>query len=123
MQKILEQYLLYKHTNEIEPSHISDEEYSIIKNLIPNNESTEVITNKVYYYKIRQFLYLIEKYIKDRQMILSFTNRLKTYQEIGVNLNDKNFVESAKEYKLKLFYDKFQTKEELEKELKTIFKN
>ena len=56
-------------------------------------------------------------------MILSFTNRLKTYQEIGVNLNDKNFVESAKEYKLKLFYDKFQTKEELEKELKTIFKN
>lgn len=123
MQKILEQYLLYKYSGEIDPMHISEDDYSVIKNLNTTSQSKESMSLQVYYYKIRSFLFLIEKHIKDRSIVISYSEKLKEYTEVGVNMNDKNYVLSEKEYRLKIFYDKFQTKEELEKELKIIYKN
>jgi hypothetical protein len=115
---VVKQFLMYKATGEIELNHITDEIYDKLKNQVnvPNNE----ILVPAFNWRVKRHIQMIETFIDNRDAIKFDCKRLLDYVSIDDN-KDQEFINSCKEYKLKLFYDKFENLESLKTELTKIF--
>lgn len=120
IEKILFQYRTYKHTGEIEIQHITDEIYDVLKNKV--TETNAQILLPAFEWKVMRFTKMINSFTKpeQREVLVSEIKRLLEYASNKDNRNE-NFLNSCKEYKLKLFYDRFQNEESLKTELTNIF--
>jgi hypothetical protein len=117
-EKVVKQFLMYKATGEIELNHITDEIYEKLKNQVnvPNNE----ILVPAFNWRVKRHIQMIETFIDNREAIKFDCKRLLDYVSNEDNRNVE-FLNSCKEFKLKLFYDKFDNIESLKTELTNIF--
>ena len=118
IEKVVHQYLTYRATGEIEIDHITNEIYEKLKNQVsaPNNS----ILIHAFNWRVRKHLQMIDRFINDREALKRDCKRLLDYVSVEDN-KDQEIVNSCKEYKLKLFYDKFENLESLKTELTKIF--
>jgi hypothetical protein len=119
-EKILYQYRTYKHTGEIEIQHITDEIYDVLKNKV--TETNAQILNPAFEWKVMRFTKMINSFTKpeQREVLVSEIKRLLYYVS-NEEIRNVEFINSCKEFKLKLFYDKFDNIEALKTELTKIF--
>jgi len=120
IEKILYQYRTYKHTGEIEIQHITDGIYDVLKNKV--TETNAQILLPAFEWKVMRFTKMINSFTKPekREVLVSEIKRLLDYVSNG-EIRNVEFINSCKEYKLKLFYDKFDNIESLKTELTNIF--
>jgi hypothetical protein len=117
-EKVIQQFLMYKETGEIEIDHISEEIYEKLKSKInvPNSD----ILAPAFNWRVKRHLQMIDLFIDNRDAVKVECKRLLDYVSNEDNRNIE-FINSCKEFKLKLFYDKFDNIESLKTELTNIF--
>lgn len=121
IEKVMHQYRLYKIADEIDLDHITNEIYEVLKNKVV--EKNNQILIPAFNWRVKRFTRSINNLIKpeQRNILAIEINRLLNYATISETKNIE-FINSCKEYKLKLFYDKFDDEQSLKNELLNIFK-